>query len=421
MTTAMTQHKIKLRGRLPDEPPIPAHVPPELVMEPIDWEEPNTFADPYIITERVLDELPPIFFSPRPRFGVADPCWVVTHYADIRNVYEKGDLYSSRGQAGFNRLVGETFLMLPLGVDAPEHSKYRNFLNPKFSPRAINALETSIRTMIDELIDGFIDKGQCDAAYDFGRVYPVRVFLNLMGFPQSMLDEFLSWGYAILHSHGNIEKIQWGIGSAIAWLRGFIEETRKNPSDNLASHIVHGEIDGKRLTDDEVIGMMTFLWIGGLDTVAATTSLMLRRLAMQPDLQQNLRAHPELINNAVEEFLRMEPLVNSARLVLKDHEIRGVRIKAGDYISCANNVGNFDPEQFPNPREFRLDRTVNRHFSFSGGPHLCLGVHLARRELRIALGEFLRRVPPFRMAPGAPAEAFPGLIAAPRVPIVWDV
>src|SRR5690606_33448279 len=138
------------------------------------------------------------------------------------------------------------------------------------SPVAINAMDGDIRAFINSLIDGFVDKGECDIAYDFSRVYPVRVFLNLMGFPQDKLDDFLSWGYAILHSRGDLEKIKWGIGSAINWLREFIRGTRANPSDNLASYIVTGKIDGRPMTEDEVMGMVTFLWLGGLDTVAAT-------------------------------------------------------------------------------------------------------------------------------------------------------
>ncbi len=419
MTTTNTPH-VKVRGRLPDEPEIPAHVPPELVMEPLGWDDPTTSADPYVITEHVLDELPPLFYSPRPLPGVCGPKWVVTRYADIRNVYEKSEFYSAKGAAGFNTLVGETFPMLPLGVDPPEHGRYRALLNPKFSPVAINAMDGDIRAFINSLIDGFVDKGECDIAYDFSRVYPVRVFLNLMGFPQDKLDDFLSWGYAILHSRGDLEKIKWGIGSAINWLREFIRETRANPSDNLASYIVTGKIDGRPMTEDEVMGMVTFLWLGGLDTVAATSALMFRRLAMEPELQQTLRDNPDLVDKAAEEFLRVEPLVNSARLVKQDHEVCGQMIKAGDYIVCANNVGNFDPDAFDDPREFRLDRRVNRHFSFAGGPHLCLGVHLARRELRIALAEILRRLPPFTIKPGSDIQAVPGLIAAPHVHIVWD-
>lgn len=410
---------IKLRGRLPDEPEIPAHVPPALVMEPLELLLPNSLVEPYAVTERAIDELPPIYFSPRPWPGVCGPAWVVTRYADVRNVYERADLYSTQGQASFNQIVGETFPMIPLGIDPPEHGRYRLFLNPRFSPRAVGELEESIRAGVNELIDGFIDQGSCDAAYDFGRIYPVKIFLDLMGFPQSVLEEFLSWGYAVLHSRGDIARIQWGIGSAINWLRSFSEQARNQPNGSLTSHIVNGELDGRPLTDDEVMGMMTFLWLGGLDTVAATTALIFRRLALFPQLQQTLREQPDLIPAAVEEFLRMGPLVNSARLVLQDHEIRGVQIRQGDWVMCANNIASFDPEQFPEPREFRLDRATNRHFTFGGGPHLCLGIHLARRELRIAIAEFLRRVPPFRLQSDTPPETTPGLISAPHVPITW--
>jgi cytochrome P450 len=274
---------------------------------------------------------------------------------------------------------------------------------------------------VNGLIDNFIEKGGCDLAYDYGRLYPVRVFMALMGFPPEKLDDFLSWEYAILHSQGDIEKIKWGIASALAYLRGFIAEMRAHPAANLTNHIVHGRVEDRALTEDEIIGTVAFLWLGGLDTVAATTSLMFRRLALQPELQQTLRDNPDRIPDAVEEFLRMQPLVNSTRLVKQDHEIRGVGIKRGDHIMCFNAAGNFDPEEFEKPREFRLDRQFNRHFTLAGGPHRCLGSHLARRELRIALAEFLRRVPPFRIKPGADMTAFPGLIAAPRLPIVWDV
>jgi cytochrome P450 len=243
--------------------------------------------------------------------------------------------------------------------------------------------------------------------------------MDLMGFPAERFEEFLSWEYAILHSHGDLEKVRWGIGSAIAYLRSFIEEMRSRPAHNLTSHIVHGEVEGRPLTEDEIIGTVAFLWLGGLDTVAATSSLMFRRMALQPDLQARLRQAPELMADAIEEFLRLQPLVNSNRLVKQDHEIRGVKIKAGDHITCFNTAGNFDPTEFENPREFRLDRPSNRHFTLAGGPHRCLGSHLARRELRIATSEFLRRIPQFQIKPGADRTAYPGLIAVSRLPLVW--
>jgi cytochrome P450 len=310
--------------------------------------------------------------------------------------------------------------MIPLAIDPPDHGKYRILLNPWFSPKAVTELEPRMRGIINQLIDGFEAKGGCDAAYDFGRLYPVCVFLDLMGFPRDKLDDFLAWEYAILHSKRNVETMKWGVSGALTYLRGFIEEVRSKPNDQLASHIVHGLVDGRPLTEDEIIGTVFFLWVGGLDTVAATSSLAFRRMALDPDLQRRLREHPQVIPEAIEEFLRMQPLVNSTRLVKKDHEIRGVKIKQGDHVMCFNSAGNFDPTEFAQPWEFRLDRPANRHFTLAGGPHRCLGSHLARRELRIATAEFLRRIPEFKIKPDADSTAWPGLIAMPRLPLVWQ-
>jgi cytochrome P450 len=399
---------------------IPDHVPPNLVFEAQHYLDPNNLADPFSQTKNIYEELPPIFYSPWRKTGLFDGVWVVTHYEDIREVYQNTDLYSSADTANFQKLVGESWPMIPVAIDPPEHGKYRILLNPWFSPKAITEMESRIRATINELIDGFADKGECDVSYDFGRLYPVRVFMDLMGFPREKLEEFLQWEYALLHSNFDPERMKWGIGSAIAYCRSFIEEMRTRPANNLTSHIVHGEVEGRPLTDDEIIGMVLFLWVGGLDTVAATNSLSFRRMALDPDLQRKLREHPELISEAVEEFLRMQPVVNSPRLVRKDHEFKGVQLKAGDHIMCFNVAGNFDPAEFERPWEFRLDRPSNRHFTLAGGPHRCLGSHLARREIRIATGEFLRRIPEFKVKPGADTTAFPGLIAMPRLPLVWE-
>ena len=397
----------------------PVHVPPNLIFNVQKYSAPNDLLNPFDLTVNIYDELPPVFYSARGYGGLVDGAWAVTRYEDIREVYQNDALYSTADAANFQALVGETFRMIPLAIDPPDHGKYRILLNPWFSPKAINEMEVRIRATISELIDGFAGKGECDAAYDFGRIYPVRVFMDMMGFPAERFEEFLSWEYAILHSHGDLEKVRWGIGSAIAYLRSFIEEMRSKPARNLTSHIVHGEVEGRSLTEDEIIGTVAFLWLGGLDTVAATSSLMFRRMALQPELQDRLRQSPELMADAIEEFLRMQPLVNSTRLVKQDHEIRGVKIKAGDHITCFNTAGNFDPAEFENPREFRLDRPSNRHFTLAGGPHRCLGSHLARRELRIATSEFLRRIPQFEIKPGADRTAYPGLIAVSRLPLVW--
>jgi cytochrome P450 len=245
------------------------------------------------------------------------------------------------------------------------------------------------------------------------------VFLDLMGLPFAMFEQFLAWEWEILHSRDH-KRMGDAVRQVIAYLRSFIAEKQQNPDDRLGSAIANGMIDGKALSADEVIGMTWFLWLGGLDTVASTISQMFRRLALDPALQQRLRDHPELRNSAVEEFLRTQPLVNSFRLVKQDLAWDGVTLKAGDYITCLNSSGNFDAAQFPNPRSFDPARQPNRHYTFVGGVHLCLGAHLARRELRILIDEFIQRVPAFRVKPGADTTVTPGLLSIRNLPIVWD-
>jgi cytochrome P450 len=400
---------------------IPDHVPPELVLDYEDALGPTTLEDPYAPARDIAKTHPPVFYAKLRHTAFGGGMWVCTRHEDQREVYQNTERYGSEGLFPFTALIGETFKVLPITADPPEHDKYRMLLNPWFSPKAVTALETKIYGIVNQLIDGFEAKGECDVAYDFGRIYPVKVFMDLMGFPDERFEDFLSWGLAMLHEMGNIERVKWGASSALAYLRSFIEEVKKNPGDNLTSRIVHGQVEGRPLTEDEIIGIVFFLWTGGLDTVAATSALMFRRLGLDPELQQQLRDNPELHTEAIEEFLRMYPTVNSARNAKVDHELHGVKIKKGDRVACLVAAGNYDPAEFADPVSFQAERSPNRHLTFVAGPHRCLGSHLARRELRIALGEFLRRIPPFRIKPGADRTAVPGLIAMKHLPLVWDV
>ena len=376
--------------------------------------------DPYLPADVMRDpDVPRILYYPWPTSGRQHGAWTVSHYDDIRRVYEDNEIFSTEGAAQFQALAGETFPSIPLGIDPPDHGRYRRFLNPWFTPVAMNAMEPKIRAIVTEMIDAVVQDGEVDIAYDFGRIYPVRVFLNLMGFPFSMFDQFLEWEYAILHNPDIGAKAE-AVKGILAYLRGFIAEKQANPDETLGSYIANGSMDGKPLTPDETIGTTWFLWLGGLDTVASTISQMFRRMALDTKLQARIRANPEIINSAVEEFLRVQPLVNSGRRIKKDFSWHGVDLKEGDWIACINSSGNFDENQFACPRDFDPERKNNRHFTLIGGVHICLGAHLARRELRVLLSEWLSRVPPFRLKPGADTTVIPGLLSIRNLPIVWD-
>ncbi len=406
-----------------EAPPVPDHVPPELVLDTrfANGESAYDLPDPYVPADKLREpDFPRIHYYRWPVSGNQHGAWVVTRYEDIRRVYEDTDLFSNEGVAEFQRLAGETFPSIPLGIDPPDHARYRRFLNPWFTPVAMKDREPRIREIIGGMIDEFADKGEVDIAYDFGRVFPVRVFLDLMGLPFSMFDQFLEWEWNILHVP-EIENKAEAVRGILAYLREFIAEKQANPDETLGSYIANGEIDGKPLEAWEIEGMTWFLWLGGLDTVASTVSQMFRRLAFDQELQIRIRDDKSIINGAVEEFLRMQPLVNSGRKVKRDFEWYGVQLKAGDWVSCFNTSGNFDEDRFECPHSFNPERKGNRHFTLAGGIHICLGSHLARRELRVLLDEWFNRIPnPFRVKDGVDTTVVPGLLSIRNLPITWD-
>jgi len=403
---------------------LPDHVPPELVRD-LDWAFGYAAVDydePFRETERFFDaDAPRIMWAPnavrsKPGLGA----WVVTHYDDITQVYQDAETFSTEGAAAYQWLAGETWPNIPLGIDPPDHMKYRKLLNPFFSPKAVDqVLDANMRKhakiLLQECVDG---RTSCDFSYEFARVFPVRVFLDLMGFPQEMLEQFLDWENKILHSP-DIEVKLPALKSILAYLREFLATVRRDSPDGITTDIVNGTIDGRPLTEDEIMGVMFFLWLGGLDTVAATLAMIFRRLALDSEMQAYLRNNPAAIPDAIEEFLRSQPLVNSQRLVKKDTEINGVKVKKGDWVLCLVAAGNFDPNEFSDPRKIMLDRPSNRHFTFSGGPHRCMGSHIARRELRIALEEILPNIPPFTLKSDADRSVHPGLMSVRNLNITW--
>ncbi len=423
MTGAMHLDRIRV------DYPAPDHVPRDRVVDLgfAMGSVPNDLIDPYEPCAWLAEpEFPRLLFNAPPPGGGSGIAgrgvgsWVVTHYADIERVYSDNALFSNAGAANFQALIGETFDSIPLGIDPPNHGKYRVFLMPYFGPARLNRMNDQIRALVNEMIDEFADKGEVDIAWDFGRVYPVRIFMGLMGFPPAMFEQFLDWEWDILHA-GALEKTQTALRGVLDFLRGFIAEKEAHPDEHLVSLIVHGTTQGRPFTDDEKIGMVWFLWLGGLDTVAATISQMFRRMALQPEIQGRIRADPGLIPTAVEEFLRTQPILSSARNARCDFEWHGMEIHKGDVFQCINPAGNFDPARFDDPRTFDPARKPNRHFTFVAGVHLCLGAPLARRELRILLEEWFRRIPQFHVKPGTDTTVYPGLLSIRNLPLVWDV
>jgi cytochrome P450 len=394
---------------------VPDHVPPELVRQAGIIYSPEFLADPYKFFAGMHEKFPPIFYDVGP-FGNA---WVLTKHEDALFALRHAEYFSNEDATPFPRDPEDYFYFIPIEVDPPEHRKYRNIVDPIVSPQGVLKLEERIRALANELIDDIIDKGECEFDEAFGRPLPVLVFLDLMGLPRDMCDTFVSWAMALLHS--NDRAIMGQTLKTIGdYLKTAIADKKANPDDGLVSRIVHAEIDGKPISEKEAFGFATFLFIAGLDTVFATLNNMWLWLARNPERRQEIIDNPENINAQVEELLRVFSVTFSGRTVAQDIEIRGVQLKKGDKITSILPACNFDPDVFPNPTEVNFHRPKKIILAFTVGVHSCMGAHLARLEIKIALQEWLKRIPDFKVKPGAETIYRPGGVIGPEsVPLVW--
>jgi cytochrome P450 len=398
------------------KPPIPDHVPPELIL-PIGLTEGAEFlAAPHDFMAGLHDTHPGVFFSTSEH---ANNAWMLIKHPDCFYVLRHPELFSTKGSAPFPRDPANPFFLIPLEIEPPEHRKYRAILDPMFSPQAIVRLEERIRRLADDLIDQFVDKGECEFTTDFGRPLPVSVFLDLMGLPQDMRDTFVKWAMGLLHAQDRAIAGQ-SMRECTAYLQGVIREKAERPDDGAVSAIVHGTPDGRAMTGAEIFGFTFFLFIAGLDTVFATLNNIFLWLAENPDRRREIIDTPENIDNVVEELLRVFSVTFSGRTLLQDVEIRGVKMKQGDRVTSILPAANYDPAVFENPREVNFHRPRKPILAFAGGAHSCMGAHLARLEVKICIQEFLRRIPDFSVKPGTSIEYWPGGVVGPKVlPLVW--
>lgn len=365
-----------------------------------------------------LHEGPPVFFSASGE-APGRGAWYITRMADLRYVLTNPATFSSVGSSGFARLVGEMWSLIPLELDPPDHLKFRNLLNPLFSPPAVAKMRSGIEARAVELIEPIRREGGCEFVSAFGRPFPVGIFLQLMGLPLVEMSTFLRWESDLLHSP-KLEAKSFAAKEILGYLRDLLCQRRRAPTDDLISFAASAKLDGIALTDDEIIGICFLLFVGGLDTVASSLGFHFRYLAQHAADQALLRAEPQRIPKAVEELLRAFSPVLMNRRVMNDTELGGVQIKAGDRLLLATMTGNRDPEEFADPDRVQLDRKLNRHVAFSYGIHFCIGNHLARMELAAAQRAWFDLTPPFHIAPGEDAVAHGGTVfGVARLPLAW--
>jgi cytochrome P450 len=390
--------------------PIPAHIPAELVRA-FDFYTASGMAaaagnDPHLALKALRDG-PRIFYSlenTRDKQGT----WVLTRLEDMREVLNAPQTFSSH-RAIFSSAIGETWPMIPLEIDPPQHATYRRLLNPLLSPQRMEAMQGPLRQRAIDLIESFKGDGGCEVMSQYAFPYAVGIFLEFLGLPVERMDEFLGWATNLLHPKTPADRTA-AAHAVIAFMDDLAGQRRRQPTEDFMSFVLQADIDGRKLSDEEVRGMTVLLFLAGLDTVAAGIGFDFSHLARNPEDQQRLRENPKLIRNAVEEMLRAYSSVQMIRTVTQDIEFAGVQMKKGDLVVCPAQVGNRDPHEFPEPDRVDLSRNANRHMAFALGVHRCLGSHLARRELITTLEEWLARVPPFRVKEGTAPVAYGGFV-----------
>jgi cytochrome P450 len=347
--------------------------------------------------------------------------WTMVNYDGILQIMQNPEVFSNSVVTALD--PEPPYKWIPEMLDGDEHKQWRNQLGPLFAPNAVERLDGFIRARAIELIDAFADRGSCDFMAEFAQRFPTTIFLELMGLPVDELDQFMAWEHDILHvklGDENGQKKQ--IDAMMAVMGRFFEiipERREEPRDDIVSKALKYEIDGKPISDADLLSFCLLMFMAGLDTVSVTLGWTFLHLARNDNDRKRIVAAPSLIPSAVEEFLRAYAIVIPARKVLKDIDIQGCPMKAGDMVNIPLIAATRDEAAFPDAKTVDITRKPNRHIAFGAGPHRCLGSHLARRELHIALEEWHKRIPNYRVADGAQLQESGGQIGLESLPLVW--
>jgi len=375
--------------------------------------EPEWSADPYPIQDDLRQRCP---LAHTERFGGA---WLPTRYADVAAIAYDTGRFSSRSIILSNfrppRELAPIGGSPPISSDPPFHHDARKLLLPAFTKAVITKQEPATRAFCHSLIDAFGGQDVVDAARDYAQHIPMRVIADMLGFPPEDGPQFRVFVEDLLEGINlppdeRIERVSRLFDYLVAQVHDHID----NPRDDLTTYLLNAELYGQKLAPEHVVGTMALLLIAGIDTTWSAIGASLWHLAKTPDDRRRLVAEPALLPTAIEEFLRAYAPVTMARLVQEDMHWRGVDMKADDWILLSFPAANRDPAQFDRAGEVVIDREVNRHAAFGLGIHRCVGSHLARMELRVALEAWLARIPEFTLDDPAAVTWAAGQIRGPR-------
>jgi cytochrome P450 len=389
---------------------MPEHPPVLDWIHDFDHTDPRWTENPFPIWEKLRAASPVVHTD---RFL---GCYMPTTYEAVKEIAYDTEHFSSRRVIVRDVRPETVNPAPPITSDPPEHKPAKQVLLPPFTPDAMKKLEPRVRAICNELIDEFIADGKCDAAARYTKHIPVRAIAHMLGIPEKDGELFIKWIHGILElGIKDNDALMTAVDEMSAYFAGHIEYRKTHPTHDLISTLMMArDKNGRPLSDQHVMGSLRLLLIAGIDTTWSAIGSSLWHLAKTPADRARLVAEPELMPTAVEELLRAYSPVTMAREVMKETTISGCPVKPGNMVLLSFPAANRDPAMFPDADTVVIDRKENRHAAFGLGIHRCVGSNLARMEMTVAIEEWLKRIPDFRLDPAGKVTWSEGTVRGPR-------
>ncbi len=334
---------------------------------------------------RVLRDEYPVYVTP-------EGSYVLSRFADVWDAVHEPETFSS------NCAEADQLMPQMIYMDPPRHTALRSLVSRAFTPKRVTQLESGIRQVAADLLDRFTARGSCELVHEFAAPLPSTVMANLIGVPEEHREDFRRWTEAFLEVTGP-QDITERAGNIYSLFGRLLEQRRRAPADDLMSALIEAQVDGEKLSEQELLGFCFLLLIAGNDTTTSLIGNGAELLDRHPDQRAELVADPSLIPAAVEEMVRVEsPTQALPRTAMRDVELHGVTIPDGSRVMLLWGAANLDDREFSDPESFDIHRVAPRHLGFGHGIHHCLGASLARLESRVAFEELLARIPDYQVA-----------------------